>query len=44
MTRLVVTACSSRPSGRDPVDGPVIHREELAAMLRPREEFLAVEV
>ena len=32
------------PLGPDPVDGPVVHPGELATMLRPCEEFLAVEV
>jgi LmbE family N-acetylglucosaminyl deacetylase len=30
--------------GPDPADGPVVHPGELATMLRPSEEFLAVEV
>jgi len=32
------------PLGPDPADGPVVHPDELATMLRPCEEFLAVEV
>ncbi len=32
------------PLGPDPADGPVVHAGELATMLRPCEEFLAVEV
>jgi LmbE family N-acetylglucosaminyl deacetylase len=32
------------PLGPDPADGPVVHPGELATMLRPHEEFLAVEV
>jgi LmbE family N-acetylglucosaminyl deacetylase len=30
------------PLGPSPFDGPVVHRHELALMLRPREEFRAV--
>ena len=32
------------PLGPDPADGPVVHPGELATMLRPCEEFLAIEV
>jgi LmbE family N-acetylglucosaminyl deacetylase len=32
------------PLGPEPADGPVVHPHELATMLRPCEEFLAVEV
>ncbi len=33
-----------QPLGPDPYDGPVVHPDELATMLRPREQFLAVQV